>query len=161
MQDDLAKMSLDELKEVAREKGLKGISKLRKSEILARLTESGEAVLPAEKNASEPKHTVKAKDNDKETEMKAENGTAVSAESGKKPERRKGSRTAVRTSHKAESSEERKEEQREEKREAANLVAEKADEQPEHSDAAENPMRQEVSAAAEKTGEPAATRNPR
>ena len=67
MQDDLAKMSLDELKEVAREKGLKGISKLRKSEILARLTESGEAVLPAEKNASEPKHTVKAKDNDKET----------------------------------------------------------------------------------------------
>lgn len=34
MQDDLAKMSLDELKEVAREKGLKGISKLRKSEIL-------------------------------------------------------------------------------------------------------------------------------
>ena len=161
MQDDLAKMSLDELKEVAREKGLKGISKLRKSEILARLTESGEAVLPAEKNASEPKHTVKAKDNDKETEMKAENGTAVSAESGKKPERRKGSRTAVRTSHKADSSEERKEEQREEKREAANLVAEKADEQPEHSDAAENPMRQEVSAAAEKTGEPAATRNPR
>ena len=60
-------------------------------------------MLPAEKNASEPKHTVKAKDNDKETEMKAENGTAVSAESGKKPERRKGSRTAVRTSHKAES----------------------------------------------------------
>ena len=161
MQDDLAKMSLDELKEVAREKGLKGISKLRKSEILARLTESGEAVLPAEKNASEPKHTVKAKDNDKETEMKAENGAEVSAESGKKPERRKGSRTAVRTSHKADSSEERKEEQREEKREAANLVAEKADEQPEHSDAAENPMRQEASAAAEKTGEPAATRNPR
>ena len=161
MQDDLAKMSLDELKEVAREKGLKGISKLRKSEILARLTESGEAVLPAEKNASEPKHTVKAKDNDKETEMKAENEAKVSAESGKKPERRKGSRTAVRTSHKADSSEERKEEQREEKREAANLVAEKADEQPEHSDAAENPMRQEASAAAEKTGEPAATRNPR
>ena len=161
MQDDLAKMSLDELKEVAREKGLKGISKLRKSEILARLTESGEAVLPAEKNASEPKHTVKAKDNDKETEMKAENGAEVSAESGKKPERRKGSRTAVRTSHKADSSEERKEEQREEKRKAANLVAEKADEQPEHSDAAENPMRQEASAAAEKTGEPAATRNPR
>ena len=161
MQDDLAKMSLDELKEVAREKGLKGISKLRKSEILARLTESGEAVLPAEKNASEPKHTVKAKDNDKETEIKAENGAEVSAESGKKPERRKGSRTAVRTSHKADSSEERKEEQREEKREAANLVAEKADEQPEHSDAAENPMRQEASAAAEKTGEPAATRNPR
>ena len=161
MQDDLAKMSLDELKEVAREKGLKGISKLRKSEILARLTESGEAVLPAEKNASEPKHTVKAKDNDKETEMKAENGAEVSAESGKKPERRKGSRTAVRTSHKADSNEERKEEQREEKREAANLVAEKADEQPEHSDAAENPMRQEASAAAEKTGEPAATRNPR
>ena len=161
MQDDLAKMSLDELKEVAREKGLKGISKLRKSEILARLTESGEAVLPAEKNASEPKHTVKAKDNDKETEMKAENEAKVSAESGKKPERRKGSRTAVRTSHKADSSEERKEEQREEKREAANLVAEKADEQPEHSDAAENPMRQEASAAAERTGEPAATRNPR
>ena len=161
MQDDLAKMSLDELKEVAREKGLKGISKLRKSEILARLTESGEAVLPAEKNASEPKHTVKAKDNDKETEMKAENGAEVSAESGKKPERRRGSRTAVRTSHKADSSEERKEEQREEKREAANLVAEKADEQPEHSDAAENPMRQEASAAAEKTGEPAAMRNPR
>lgn len=161
MQDDLAKMSLDELKEVAREKGLKGISKLRKSEILARLTESGEAVLPAEKNASEPKHTVKAKDNDKETEMKAENGAEVSAESGKKPERRKGSRTAVRTSHKADSSEERKEEQREEKREAANLVAEKADEQPEHSAAAENPMRQEASAAAEKTGEPAAMRNPR
>ena len=161
MQDDLAKMSLDELKEVAREKGLKGISKLRKSEILARLTESGEAVLPAEKNASEPKHTVKAKDNDKETEMKAANGTEVSAESGKKPERRKGSRTAIRTSHKADSSEERKEEQREEKREAANLVAEKADEQPEHSAAAENPMRQEASAAAEKTGEPAAMRNPR
>ena len=114
MQDDLAKMSLDELKEVAREKGLKGISKLRKSEILARLTESGEAVLPAEKNASEPKHTVKAKDNDKETEMKAENDAKVSAESGKKPERRKGSRTAIRTSHKADSSEERKEEQREE-----------------------------------------------
>ena len=161
MQDDLAKMSLDELKEVAREKGLKGISKLRKSEILARLTESGEAVLPAEKNASEPKHTVKAKDNDKETEMKAENDAKVSAESGKKPERRKGSRTAIRTSHKADSSEERKEEQREEKREAANLVAEKADEQPEHSAAAENPMRQEASAAAEKTGEPAAMRNPR
>lgn len=88
MQDDLAKMSLDELKEVAREKGLKGISKLRKSEILARLTESGEAVLPAEKNASEPKHTVKAKDNDKETEMKAENDAKVSCrireETGKK-----------------------------------------------------------------------------
>ena len=67
----------------------------------------------------------------------------------------------MRTSHKADSSEERKEEQREEKREAANLVAEKADEQPGHSDAAENPMRQEASAAAEKTGEPAATRNPR
>ena len=165
MQDDLAKMSLDELKEVAREKGLKGISKLRKSEILARLTESEKAVLPAEKNASEPKHTVKAKDNDKETEMKAENGAEVSAESGKKPERRKGSRTAARTSHKADSSEERKEEKREEKgeekRKAVNLVAEKADEQPEHSDTAENPMRQEASAAAEKTGEPAAMRNPR